>query len=193
MKRLTLILCILVVFVLTIRAQEIRVVGYDTLKSELDSTTVVSLKEAAGAEVYIDGIQYDGRILELLDMDKIKSITLLKGEDAKKLYDADKVIVVNTIEGPVDGTKIRSKGQIYSDGKKDGMSGDSKKTQKWSLKPIGGTDNPVFVIDGVIKTEFDLKKLSPDNISKIEVKKDEATLKKYHTNSGVVLITTKKK
>lgn len=61
------------------------------------------------------------------------------------------------------------------------------------MKPISGTDHLVFVIDGVIKAEFDLKKLSPDSISTIEVRKDEATMKKYHTKSGVVLITTKKK
>ena len=55
--------------------------------------------------------------------------------------------------------------------------------------------SPLIIIDGVEQSAgYDLKKLSPDNIERIDVLKDEAAFKKVGEKgvNGVILITTKK-
>jgi Ca-activated chloride channel family protein len=55
-------------------------------------------------------------------------------------------------------------------------------------------EKPLIVIDGVIMTDMDMNKISPDNIQSINVLKGEKATAKYAEKgaNGVVEITTKK-
>ncbi len=58
----------------------------------------------------------------------------------------------------------------------------------------GQKEKPLIVIDGVIRTDFEMNKISPDNIQSINVLKGESAKAKYAEKgaNGVVEITTKK-
>ena len=63
------------------------------------------------------------------------------------------------------------------------------------LKPSSGPkDNPLFVIDGVISSDINLKDINPNNILSINVLKGEKATAKYAEKgaNGVIEITTKK-
>ena len=64
-----------------------------------------------------------------------------------------------------------------------------------ALKPSSGQkDNPLFVIDGVISSDINLKDINPNNILSINVLKGEKATEKYAEKgaNGVIEITTKK-
>jgi TonB-dependent SusC/RagA subfamily outer membrane receptor len=64
-----------------------------------------------------------------------------------------------------------------------------------ALKPSSGQkDNPLFVIDGVISSDINLKDINPNNILSINVLKGEKATAKYAEKgaNGVIEITTKK-
>jgi TonB-dependent SusC/RagA subfamily outer membrane receptor len=64
-----------------------------------------------------------------------------------------------------------------------------------ALKPSSGQkDNPLFVIDGVISSDINLKDINPNNIISINVLKGEKATAKYAEKgaNGVIEITTKK-
>ena len=64
--------------------------------SQSDTSLKVKLKEAKGLVVYIDGKKYDPDIIELLDTDKIESVSVLKGEEAEKKYGASEGVIIIT-------------------------------------------------------------------------------------------------
>ncbi len=150
--------------------------------SDSTLTTVVKVKEGEKPELYIDGKKYDVHIMDLIDPDKIESISVFKGQRALELYQCESVIVVKTKpksdwEGPADSL-----------GK---SNNESVRIRSTANGPDQG--RPVIVIDGKTEDEEALQKLNPDDIKSIEVKKDEKTLNKYNSTTGVILVTTKKK
>jgi Ca-activated chloride channel family protein len=63
------------------------------------------------------------------------------------------------------------------------------------LKPVSSPkEKPLIVIDGVITTDLDMHKISPDNIQSMNVLKGEKATTKYAEKgaNGVIEITTKK-
>ena len=122
--------------------------------------------------VIIDGKKYDSDILRLIDPDLIARVDVYKGDEAKKLYNEPAVVVVTTKE------KANGKQQV-----------------KIRLKQTeeGIADKPLYLIDGRVAEQSEVEGISPDNIESISVLKDEASKKKYNTETGVILIVTKKK
>jgi len=152
-------------------------------KKEVDSKdktqkTIVEVKEGEDPDIYIDGKKYDRHILDLLDPERIESVSVLKGEKAKEEYDAEAVILVTT--------KIKTdlKSQKYKLGAND--------NKGIYIRSYAGSPSPIIFIDGKLVDQGTLAILNPDSIQSISVLKDETALKKYGTRSGVILIKTKK-
>ena len=152
-------------------------------KTEVDpkdktQKTVIEVKEGENPDIYIDGKKYDRHILDLLDPERIESVSVIKGEKAKEEYDAEAVILVKT--------KIKTdlKPQEYNLGAND--------NKGVYIRSYVGSASPVIVIDGKIEDQETLAIIDPDRIQSISVLKDEEALKKYGTRSGVILITLKK-
>ena len=139
---------------------------------------VTSVNEELKPAVYIDGIKYDARIVDLLDKDKIASIDVIKGEVALKKYNAPHGVILITSKQSADNEFIDHE-----------TLEDSEVKVKDTIDP---TKQPVYIIDGKVSSRQDLEKLSPDQIEKINVIKGAAALKNYDAPHGVVEVTTKK-
>lgn len=152
-------------------------------EKELDSKdkiqkTIVEVKEGENPDIYIDGKKYDRHILELLDPERIESVSVIKGEKAKEAYDAAAVILVKT------------KFKTDLKPRKDEMG--VNENEGFYIRSYVGSPRPVIVIDGKIVDQETLSMIDPDSIQSISVIKDGVALKKYGTRSGVILIKTKK-
>ena len=152
-------------------------------KTEVDpkvktQKTVVEVKDGEKPDIYIDGKKYDRHILDLLDPERIESVSVIKGEKAKEEYDAEAVILVKT--------KIKTdlKLQEYKLGENE--------NKGIYMTNYVGSGSPVIVIDGKIEDQETLAIIDPDRIQSISVLKDGLSLKKYGTRSGVILIKLKK-
>ncbi|GAB3012641.1 hypothetical protein GCM10027284_35330 [Cyclobacterium sediminis] len=160
MKQLLLIMCIALVPFSSILAQE----SNENIQKKLE----ITISEKDNPDVYIDGKKYDHAIVELLDKEKIASISVLKDEKALERYNAPNgVILIETKAKKEDQVKIR-----YKDGN-------------------NNEAQPLIIIDGIKAEKGDMEKLAPEDIESIDVFKGEDALKKYEAPNGVVIITTK--
>lgn len=138
----------------------------------LRKSTVIEVKKGEKPEVYIDGRKYDQEILDLLDPEKIEKIDVYKGETAMEKYNAENVIWVTTKNAAGEEPDNRIK-----------------------IKGVRAIDNgsPVIIINDTIANQEVLRNMSPDDISSIEVLKGETARKLYNSESGAIIIKTKKK
>jgi ribosomal protein S8 len=160
MKHLLIVVCLALGPFSSILAQETN----EAVKKKLK----VTIKENDNPDVYIDGIKYNHAIIDLLDKEKIASISVLKDEKALERYNAPNgVILIETKAKKEDQVKIRFK---------DGNNNEAQ---------------PLIIIDGKKVAKGDLEKLNPEDIGSIDVYKGENAIKKYNAPNGVVIITTK--
>jgi ribosomal protein S8 len=160
MKHLLIVVCLALGPISSILAQETN----EAVKKKLE----VTIKENDNPDVYIDGIKYNHAIIDLLDKEKIASISVLKDEKALERYNAPNgVILIETKAKKEDQVKIRFK---------DGNNNEAQ---------------PLIIIDGKKVAKGDLEKLNPEDIGSIDVYKGENAIKKYNAPNGVVIITTK--
>lgn len=164
MKKI-LLTCFLIGITVIIQAQVVKV---DSKNDEKKDGLIVKVKDGKQPDVYIDGKKYDSEILELLDQDKIESISVIKEEQAIKEYNAPNGVIL--IKTKKEESKITLRGDVQISG-----------------------DGPKFIIDGEVSDQKTLEKISPDDIHSITVIKDEKAVKEYNAPNGVILITTKKK
>lgn len=151
-------------------AQE-AVVKPDTVQK--GKSVIVKVKEGVNAVVFIDGKKYDSEILELIDPEKIEKIEVFKGEKAKEKYNVESAIVITS------KTKSASDGQAIV-------------IKKGAVDTGSEGEKPVILIDGKVSDSAILEKISPEDISSVEILKDEKSLEKYNTRVGVIIIKTKK-
>jgi hypothetical protein len=168
MKRTLVLPAVLLLLSATVEAQEKIIVKTD--KNNEMSVAVIEKEEIP--VLIIDGKRYDSDVLRLLDNDLIARVDVYKGEEARKLYDEPAVIVVTTKE------KAKEKQEVKI---------------RFKLPEEGTPDTPVYIIDGKVAESGEIEGISPDNIESITVLKDEESKKKYNSDSGVILIVTKKK
>ena len=171
MKKLLIGISILALGLANINAQETIV----DIKDSKGKKAFIEVKDGAKPDVYIDGKKYDSDILEILDVDKIEAISVLKGKAAMEAYGVENVI------------EITSKGAVEE---KDNTTISIRKSDKVKVDIDEG--NPVIVVDGVVKDRDYLETISPDDIVSVSVLKDEKSMKKYNTTNGVILIRTNK-
>ncbi len=146
-----------------------------TISFAQKSSIKVDLKEGAYPMVIIDGKTYDKEIFDLLDQDKIESITVLKDETAKKKYNAPNgVILVTTKKNTgqditiLGDQAVSTKGHVHIAGHPKLMTVDKC-----------NSDNPLIIVDGKLVSPDELKKLSPGKIKNISIIKDSISLKQY--------------
>ncbi|MFC0875855.1 hypothetical protein ACE01N_04635 [Saccharicrinis sp. FJH2] len=172
MKNLILTACLIILSVSILSAQDTTAVRKNLGEQE---KLQIKLKTDADPDFYIDGVKYDAKIFNLLDPNKIESVSVFKGEQALEKYNAPNGVVLIT-------TKLAAKT-------------DSAKTAKnIKIKGYGNTDKkePMIIIDGETSTQDALTKLNPDKIKSINVFKDKAAIKKYNAPEGVIIVETKK-
>lgn len=180
MKKLLLSIGIIILFSSANLAQD------KTLTVKFDDNTkslIENIKEGEKPVIYIDGKKYDYDIVDLIDQNKIASVSVYKGEEAMKKFNSPKVISIIT-KNSKDYNKVNEGITIRSNS--ESSISVSSNTKKDDL------EEPIIVIDGKPASKKELKNLSPDDIYAISVFKDEKSLKNYNTNKGVILVTTKK-
>lgn len=163
MKKIILIACAMFLSISLIKSQERK----NSKKEKLH----IELKDGAKPNIYVDGKKFDFPI-DLLDINKIESVNILKGDKALKEYNAKNgVILIVTKKNMVemDKSKIKIKGCASEEGK-----------------------SPMIIIDGKKSNQEVLKKISPDDIDIIKILKNKPAIKKYNASNGVIIVTTKK-
>lgn len=163
MKKIILITYVLFLSIAIMEAQETKASNKEKLH--------IALKDGVKPDIYVDGKKFDFP-MDLLDVKKIESIKVLKGDLALKKYNTTNgVILIATKKDKIDGdmSTIVSKGDV------------SKKEKA-----------PLIIINGKKSTQKNLSSLTPDDIKTIEVIKNDAAIKKHNAANGVIIVTTKK-
>lgn len=187
MKRLGLTIGIMALIITAGFAQETSMKVKSKKEEGKSERIEIRVKEGeANPLIIIDSKEYDFEILDIIDKNKIESVTVLKGEDALKKYGAKNgVILIKTKQNDDSGKA----GIKISNNKETPQTGSNKGVK---IEIPQGKDAPVIVIDGVIKDRDVLDSISPDDIESIKVLKDNDAKKKYNTEVGVIIIITKK-
>jgi ribosomal protein S8 len=167
MKKLLLTVCTMLLAVSIIQAQATE--EKKDVNQKFEKIQFV-IKGEAKPDIYVDGKKFDFD-LNLLDKDKIESISVIKDEQAIKEYNAPNGVVI---------IKTKKKTEI------------SKVKTRAAETIIAGDKSPKVIIDGKVSDKETLDKLSPEDIEKISVVKDEQAMEKYNAPYGVIIITTKK-
>lgn len=129
-----------------------------------DKNLFLKVKDGEQITVIIDGKKYDSEIIDLLDQDKIASVAVLNGETAMKKYNEPNVILIIT----------------------------KKWKKEWAQQRIEkGTEDPIVIVDGKQISKEEFKTFPHESVESINVLKDDESKKKYKTEVGVILITTK--
>lgn len=178
MKKI-LITTLLLVFSLSItHAQEKKV------KEEQEVKLNVKVKDGAEPDVYVDGKKFEFSV-DLIDPDKIATVNVMKGDEAMEIYNAPNGVILITTK---EKAKERQTSTFIIENYKD----DEKVTEtKIRIRSDQPTD-PLIIIDGEQVSQAELKKLSPEDILTIDVIKDEKASKEYDSETGVIIIKTKK-
>ncbi len=135
----------------------------------------IKVKEVANPDVYIDGVKYDKKILDLIDPAKIENVSVIKGEEALKKYNSKEGVILVTTKS------------------EESISKESIKVKKVVIRKDNADKNPLVIINGIVSNSDTLNSLQGDKIEKIDVLKDESAIAIYGENgkNGVILITTK--
>jgi len=180
MKKLLITIALLLFTFTTAQAQD---------KNEKEEEKVelhVKVKDGAKPDIYVDGKKFDFEV-SLLDPTKIASMNVVKGKEALENYNAPNGVILITT--------TKTKGEestsfIIKDVKKNEATLSLKKTEI-RLRDKNAKD-PLIIIDGKEVTKVELKKLKPEQIDAIEVIKDKLAKEKYGSDSGVIIVKTKK-
>lgn len=158
-----------------------------------DTVPQLDLKEYDNALIIADGKEISNVALKKIKPESIKTINILKDKSAVAVYGEkgkNGVIVINTkMKEPVPN-------EVLLNFTNDTVSRTVTLGGNIKLKsnPQDSTKQPLYVIDGKIKSEtIDINSIDPNGIRSIDVLKGEPALKKYGESgkNGVVEITTK--
>lgn len=168
MKNLLLTVCVILLAVSTITAQETEEKKDVNTKPE-KSHLVVKSKQP---DIYVDGKKFDFDV-NLLDSDKIESIKVIKGKEATKKYNSPNGVLLITTKK---GTEIAN-----------------SKIKINATDPIvGGEKSPMIIIDDKVSTDKEtLEKISPEDIFSIDILKGKAAMELYNVPSVIVVVTKK--
>ncbi|MFB6317708.1 hypothetical protein [Saccharicrinis sp. FJH54] len=172
MKNLMITMCLIILSVYALSAQDSTSVMKNSEKQE---KLQIKLKTDADPDFYIDGVKYDAKIFNLLDPDKIESVSVLKGDQAMEKYNAPNGVVL-----------IKTKSAAKADS--------AKTADKLGLRDYGYSDkkDPMVIIDGEVSSYKALSELKPAQIKSISVFKQNAAIKMYNAPEGVIMVETKK-
>ncbi|WP_246581599.1 M56 family metallopeptidase [Echinicola shivajiensis] len=174
------------------RLNEVVVVGYgaQAKKSPTDGVSVdkegSKTKNLNQAIYFINGEEYDKEIISQISPVNIANINVLKDEKATDKYDTkgkNGVIEITLKEGvPLPKKTPKGSSSVEEASPK------IEVTEKLAVD-----QNPLYVVNGVVQTDKEMKKMDPKNIASITVLKngDATNLYGSKAQDGVILITTK--
>jgi TonB family protein len=181
-------------------------------QEESAPSTTIAIRHEEGEQaaprplIVLDGEPMPANFnLDIIDQRKIDNITVLRDEDATKVYgDAGKngVIVVKTkkstgefrmINNGSDSIRIIGYGTQHRYGIQRREEGKHSSIQILMEHVTSEAGQPLFIVDGKPATEEDFKQMIPDIIQSIEILKDETATRIYGEagKNGVVHITLK--
>lgn len=186
MKRLGITICVMAFVITAGFAQEATVKAESKNKKGKSERIEIKIKEGeANPMIIIDNKEYDFEILDIIDKNKIESVTVLKGEDALKKYAAKNGVILIKTKQEVD----KKNDIIVKSDKEDETEAIRKRVK---IEVPEGNEAPVIVINGEIMNRDALDNISPDDIESIKVLKNDEAKKKYKTDLGVIIIKTRK-
>lgn len=147
-------------------------VGYQTQEVTVDGSDIkVKLREDTEMLDEVVVIGYGTSSAKKM----VSAVTAVKGEKLQGLPESN---MLSSLQGRASGVVIQNQG------------GEPGSTPKISIRG-GGT--PVYVIDGVIASEWDFNTLNADDIESMSILKDAASLAVYGSRAadGIVLVKTK--
>lgn len=147
-------------------------VGYQTQEITVDGSDIkVKLREDTEMLDEVVVIGYGTSSAKKM----VSAVTAVKGEKLQGLPESN---MLSSLQGRASGVVIQNQG------------GEPGSTPKISIRG-GGT--PVYVIDGVIASEWDFNTLNADDIESMSILKDAASLAVYGSRAadGIVLVKTK--
>lgn len=167
----------------------IKVVGYSSVKDLSADTLILRSSSAATVLFIINGAESDKKTFDAIAPENIESIYVLKDKSAADIY-GDKgkngVIIVTTKEIKALSTEKDKATDIEV----------SKGQSVLEKINIGALDKnpPLIFLDGKEITNEELSTTTPDNIESISVLKDANATKVYGDKgkNGVIIVTTKK-
>ncbi len=170
MKNLSLTVCVILLAVSTIMAQEAEEKKDVNMKSDKVQLVVKSEKP----DIYVDGKKFDFDV-NLLDSGKIESFTFIKDKEATKKYNSPNGVLLITT--------------------KKGTETANSKIKINATDPIvGGENSPMIIIDDKVSTDKEaLEEISPDDIHSINIFKGKAAMELYNVPSVIVVVTKKGK
>lgn len=151
--------------------------GYADQEVSIQGISNITVALSAGElleEVIVTGYQ------TIKKKDLIGAVSVVKMEDAKEESNSN---VLSSIQGRAAGVQISGDGQ---------PGGFNTFINIRGFSTIND-NNPLFVIDGVPTTHFNINSLNPNDIESLQILKDAASASIYgsRASNGVVVITTK--
>ncbi|HCV16186.1 MAG TPA: TonB-dependent receptor [Rikenellaceae bacterium] len=127
--------------------------------------------------IFVDGVEKDTMFIKQIDSKDIKEVRVFRGAKATAEFGekAKNGVVVITTKGDLKEIKGTLSANV-------------------AVRVSDRSDNPLYVIDGVVQDRASSKDIEPKSISSIKVLKGEAAIKEYGEKgkNGVILITLKK-
>ncbi len=150
--------------------------------------------EIENALYLLNGEEINSNKIQFLDKSKIKSVDVIKGENATKVY-GDKAkngvisITMKLDNETYNGISITSKNNIKIE-----MKSENGNTVIGSANSLKMPENVLFVLDCVIVESEIIKDINTNDIKHVTVLKGESAIKLYGEKGekGVIVITTKK-
>ncbi|MFB6340361.1 TonB-dependent receptor plug domain-containing protein [Saccharicrinis sp. FJH62] len=172
MKNFILTACLIILSVSTLSAQDTTVVRKSFGEQE---KLQIKLKTDADPDFYIDGVKYDAKIFNLLDPNKIESVSVLKGDQALEKYNAPNGVVLITTKSAAKADSVKA-------------------ADKLGIRDYGYSNkkDPMVIIDGEVSSHKVLSELEPATIKSITVFKQKAAIEMYNAPEGVIIVETKK-
>ncbi|UCS92693.1 TonB family protein [Echinicola marina] len=172
------------------RLNEVVVIGYgaQAKSSPTDGASVnkQETKNLNQAKYFINGKEYDKEIISQISPVDIESINVLKGDKAVDKYNEkgkNGVVEITLKEGaPLPDQSLKGSSSVEEEAPKIEI------TEK-----LAADKKPLYVVDGIIYTDKEMKKMDPKNIASISVLKNGDAVNLYGSKAqdGVILITTK--
>ena len=149
----------------------------DSVKNNRVATFSSKNGDSLNVVVFVDGVEKDTMFIKQIDSKDIKEVKVFRGAKATAEFGekAKNGVVVITTKGD----SKDSKGEII---------------RNVAVRVSDRSDNPLYVIDGVVQESSSSKDIDPKSISSIKVLKGEAAIKEYGEKgkNGVIIVNLKK-
>lgn len=169
--------------------QTLTVVGGKDVVTTTAAKVQLHMPQGGAPLYFVDGKEWPSENVSLIDPNRIKSINVLKGENATLTYgERGKDGVIHIVTKPATETAVVVRNQQSAE--------NLNKTDPVTVVGYGkpAAMPPVYIVDGKEMTGDEFKKINPETIESISVWKGEKAIEKYGEKGkyGVLDITLKK-